>query len=403
MEDEGSDYVSWKVLGVVAVVAFGLVLGVVYIEYIQPESGINNGQVDQSTAEEGKVKEEEDQSDQTEIDATNEQHNQPPTAKFNPTPSSGNAPLEVAFDASSSFDEDGEVTNYDWDFGDGNTGSGETTTHTYESSGVYRVKLIVIDDEEATNWSSGMIEVSPESTEVPDYGENGEEPLSTYDIVQKKDISVEYDGEMAKRMKYSIVVGTEVEREQIKPTVREIISNIREEDEELDSIHLFLYTTESRVGDAYDVAMADWAPNGKVSNLTGRIVSENIRDNYEVKVEIKENLEEYLRKIKEQDIRFGLTVKERKDVFQEIVRCEDRGDVESSKYYDPMCSGCSEFREEDWQAKGNMSDEIIRSCKREVRNKHGIAKVQLQKISTEGMEKRWPIPDPLPFADCCDY
>lgn len=47
MEDEDNDQVSWKVLGVVAVIAFGIVFGIIYAEYIQPESSnLENGQID---------------------------------------------------------------------------------------------------------------------------------------------------------------------------------------------------------------------------------------------------------------------------------------------------------------------------------------------------------------------
>lgn len=34
-----------------------------------------------------------------------------------------------------------QITGYSWNFGDGNTGSGETTTHTYASAGTFRVTL----------------------------------------------------------------------------------------------------------------------------------------------------------------------------------------------------------------------------------------------------------------------
>lgn len=42
MKNEGSNNVSWKVLGMVAVVAFGLVFGIIYAEYIQTDSEETN-------------------------------------------------------------------------------------------------------------------------------------------------------------------------------------------------------------------------------------------------------------------------------------------------------------------------------------------------------------------------
>ena len=42
--------------------------------------------------------------------------NQSPTASFTANPTSGVAPLEITFNASSSSDSDGSITSYAWDF-----------------------------------------------------------------------------------------------------------------------------------------------------------------------------------------------------------------------------------------------------------------------------------------------
>ncbi len=39
----------------------------------------------------------------------------------------------------------GTITNYDWDFGDGQTGSGASVIHTYTTAGLYSVTLIITD------------------------------------------------------------------------------------------------------------------------------------------------------------------------------------------------------------------------------------------------------------------
>jgi PKD repeat protein len=52
----------------------------------------------------------------------------------------------ISFDASDSFDSDGTITKYEWDFGDETTANGESTTHSYLDVGNYRVILTVTDN-----------------------------------------------------------------------------------------------------------------------------------------------------------------------------------------------------------------------------------------------------------------
>ena len=55
-----------------------------------------------------------------------------------------------AFDASASTDDTG-IASYAWDFGDGNTGTGETTRHDYSTSGNYTSTLSVTDNDGNTD------------------------------------------------------------------------------------------------------------------------------------------------------------------------------------------------------------------------------------------------------------
>jgi hypothetical protein len=52
----------------------------------------------------------------------------------------------IQFNGSGSYDPDGEVINYIWNFGDGTLGFGEQSTHTYVTTGKFNVTLMVIDD-----------------------------------------------------------------------------------------------------------------------------------------------------------------------------------------------------------------------------------------------------------------
>ncbi|WP_175483123.1 PKD domain-containing protein [Salinihabitans flavidus] len=53
---------------------------------------------------------------------------------------------EVTFDAGRSHDSDGEIVDWQWEFGDGRTGSGQSVTHAYRRPGFYEVALVVRDD-----------------------------------------------------------------------------------------------------------------------------------------------------------------------------------------------------------------------------------------------------------------
>ncbi|UCC89467.1 MAG: PKD domain-containing protein [Anaerolineales bacterium] len=63
----------------------------------------------------------------------------------------------VAFDGSGSTPEQ-EITSYDWDFGDGETGIGVEISHTYAQSGTYTVTLTIAGaDQEDTATTSATI------------------------------------------------------------------------------------------------------------------------------------------------------------------------------------------------------------------------------------------------------
>lgn len=68
--------------------------------------------------------------------------NQLPTAAF----SWSAAKAKASFDAGASVDPDGTIASYAWAFGDGSTGDGATTSHTYAAGGTYTVTLTVTDD-----------------------------------------------------------------------------------------------------------------------------------------------------------------------------------------------------------------------------------------------------------------
>lgn len=84
--------------------------------------------------------------------------NQKPTAVIAVAPFQGGAPMTYSFNGSQSSDPDGSIVKYDWNFGDGTTGSGATTQHTYASQGNYTATLQVTDDRGATATATKQIQ-----------------------------------------------------------------------------------------------------------------------------------------------------------------------------------------------------------------------------------------------------
>lgn len=82
--------------------------------------------------------------------------NNPPTASF--THACTN--LSCSFNGAGSSDSDGSIVTYAWTFGDGSTGSGQTTSHAYAAGGSYTVSLTVTDNGGATGSTSNTVTVS---------------------------------------------------------------------------------------------------------------------------------------------------------------------------------------------------------------------------------------------------
>jgi hypothetical protein len=74
-----------------------------------------------------------------------EEQPEPPVAVFTYSPKEGNPPLTVKFDASKSYDPDGTIAGYHWDFGDGHTGEGKTISHSFGEAKTFQVVLTVVD------------------------------------------------------------------------------------------------------------------------------------------------------------------------------------------------------------------------------------------------------------------
>ncbi|OGS51197.1 MAG: hypothetical protein A3K65_00705 [Euryarchaeota archaeon RBG_16_68_12] len=83
-----------------------------------------------------------------------------PVASFTATPSPVNPGALVTFNGSASFDPDGTIVSYAWDFGDSSGGTGITATHAYAASGRYPAVLLVVDNDSLSSTATRDVVVN---------------------------------------------------------------------------------------------------------------------------------------------------------------------------------------------------------------------------------------------------
>ncbi len=69
----------------------------------------------------------------------------------------------MTFDASASYDPDGDIVGYEWQFGDNTTATDEAPMHTYSAVGTFKVTLTIIDDDDNTDIDITYVSI----TEMP--------------------------------------------------------------------------------------------------------------------------------------------------------------------------------------------------------------------------------------------
>ncbi len=124
-------------------------------------------------------------------------YNTPPTADFNWIQISGQ--INILFTDQSS-DQDGTVVSWHWDFGDGNTGSGEIIQHTYSNIGIYNTTLTVTDNDGATDEITKQIivtdnnppEINDNTADVAYTGDNFVFNATVTDDIEVDFVQVKY-------------------------------------------------------------------------------------------------------------------------------------------------------------------------------------------------------------------
>jgi PKD repeat protein len=117
----------------------------------------------------------------------------PPVANAN-GPYLGHINQNITFNASGSYDMDGTIINYNWDFGDGITNSSMNPTHVYTINGTYTVILVVIDKSGLTDTDKTTSYIFILDTDEDGWGDNEEKKYGT-DPNNPKDYPLDSDND----------------------------------------------------------------------------------------------------------------------------------------------------------------------------------------------------------------
>ena len=223
----------------------------------------------------------------------------------------------------------------------------------------------------------------------------GEKKLSDYSISELEKLPINI------RMRYTIVIPIDINIEDLKSQLAQVIMEKSNANPDIDEIHIRIWESEeSFKGGNPNLGYAEWSPYGEWSVMPPEIARNNNRDSYKIVYNINEKALEALKKRTTETL-FGLSEEARKEIFRESVRCEDWADMEAMQYYYSGCEDCTNFIVADFVKYAEKSNELIDSCKENLMKKYNITKEILLKISVEALEERWVMPEMLPMPDCC--
>jgi len=93
------------------------------------------------------------------------------------------------------------------------------------------------------------------------------------------------------RLTMSIVVPFDISRESLENTLKSIVNEKIEKDNDIDEIVIFAYDDKNDIGNTqYTFGKLLWSPNAKTGNMTPEIAKKNIRKNYAFDIIIKDKV-----------------------------------------------------------------------------------------------------------------
>jgi len=125
--------------------------------------------------------------------------NKPPVAEFTFSPATGDFPLEVTFDASASYDPDGQIVRYEWIFGDGGLASGKVVKHTFTYAGTFSNRLIVVDNKGGVGSKVKTIEIlKPNIPPVAEFTFSPTTGIFPLEVTFDASVSYDSDGQIVR-------------------------------------------------------------------------------------------------------------------------------------------------------------------------------------------------------------
>lgn len=200
----------------------------------------------------------------------------PPFVSISADDTCGKAPFTVSF-TNNAYDIDGEVVNYEWDFGDGSTSLEPQVTHTYTQTGRYFARLTVTDNDgmqQSDTIQINVIENYPPVAFASSDVTMGKAPLLVNFYADSKDI----DGE---KVSYQWVVeGTFLDSNREKdqqnmthrfwlPGVYNVTLTVIDEEDATDSSVIRITVHES---------IFSWALRLAVKNIISNFIDNNTRN-----------------------------------------------------------------------------------------------------------------------------
>lgn len=208
-------------------------------------------------------------------------------------------------------------------------------------------------------------------------------PLSSYSLDEVNNLPKN------KRKTYRVVVPADIKEEQVKPTIEKILAEIIELDNDIDEVTIFLYSDKSIATGPYDVATATWAFGGEWGSTTPEIARTNDRTGYKIVVEVKPDLEKYLKERSSSDEKFGLSDEKRKQIYKKFVANADKAQAEANEMY-PTDTSVPGWQEN--VGKNNQMQSDLRAKYRsQLAEEYDLTEKQLYEVADEGFNKNWPM------------